>query len=80
MRDLRFLGSLLVLCGLLTGSVGAYFLLAWLLVVVAGLFGAHVPWAVATVVVLLIVTVCLVSRMVMRMCDAPVGEEVRDDR
>lgn len=79
MRDLRFLGSLLVLCGLLTGSVGAYFLLAWLLVVVAGLLGVYVPWAVATVVVLLFVTVCLVGRMVMRMCEAP-SMEVRDDR
>lgn len=79
MRDLRFLGSLLVLCGLLTGSVGAYFLLAWLTVLLFGVFGVHVPWAVATVVVLLIATVCLVSRMVMRMCEAP-AMEVRDDR
>lgn len=80
MRDLRFLGRLLVLCGLLAGSVGVYFLLAWLLVVAAaGLFGVRVPWAVATVLALLIVTVCLVSWMLVEMRRAPFMEEVRDE-
>lgn len=80
MRDLRFLGRLLVLCGLLAGSVGVYFLLAWLLVVCAGLVGVHVSWAVATVPVLLVVTVCLVSWMLVEMRRAPLMEEVRDGR
>lgn len=80
MRDLRFLGRLLVLCGLLAASVGVYFLLAWQLVVAAaGLFGVRVPWAVATVLVLLIVTVCLVSWMLVEMRRAPFMEEVRDE-
>lgn len=79
MRDLRFLGRLLVLCGLLAGSVGAYFLLAWLLVMLAGLFGVRVPWAVATVLVLLIVTACAVMWMVIEMRRAPFMEEVRDE-
>ncbi|MBS5400346.1 MAG: hypothetical protein KHX65_00085 [Bifidobacterium sp.] len=79
MRDLRFLGRLLVLCGLLAASVGVYFLLAWLLVVCAGLLGVRVPWAVATVLVLLIVTVCLVSWMLVEMRRAPFMEEVRDE-
>ena len=75
MRDLRFLGRLLVLCGLLAGSVGVYFL-----VVCAGLVGVHVSWAVATVLVLLVVTVCLVSWMLVEMRRAPLMEEVRDGR
>lgn len=79
MRDLRFLGRLLVLCGLLAASVGVYFLLAWLLVVCAGLLGVRVPWVVATVLVLLIVTVCLVSWMLVEMRRAPFMEEVRDE-
>lgn len=79
MRDLRFLGRLLVLCGLLAASVGVYFLLAWLLVVCAGLLGVRVPWAVATVLVLLIVTACAVTWMVIEMRRAPFMEEVRDE-
>lgn len=79
MRDLRFLGRLLVLCGLLAASVGVYFLLAWLLVVCAGLLGVRVPWAVATVLVLLIVTACAVMWMVIEMRRAPLMEEVRDE-
>lgn len=79
MRDLRFLGRLLVFCGLLAASVGVYFLLAWLLVVCAGLLGVRVPWAVATVLVLLIVTTCAVMWMVIEMRRAPFMEEVRDE-
>lgn len=79
MRDLRFLGRLLVLCGLLAASVGVYFLLAWLLVVCAGLLGVRVPWDVATVLVLLIVTACAVMWMVIEMRRAPFMEEVRDE-
>ena len=79
MRDLRFLGRLLVLCGLLAASVGVYFLLAWLLVVCAGLLGVRVPWAVATVLVLPIVTACAVMWMVIEMRRAPLMEEVRDE-
>ena len=80
MCDLRFLGRLLVLCGLLAGSVGVYFLLAWLLGVCAGLVGVHVSWAVATVLVLVVVTVCLVLWMLVEMRRAPLMEEVRDGR
>lgn len=82
MRDVRFLGHVLLMCALLAGSVGCYFLLAWLLVLVMGWFGVHVSWAVATIAALLLVTACLVPWMLWEMRHAPYMDdgEVRDDR
>lgn len=82
MRGVRFLGHVLLMCGLLAGSVGCYVLLAWLLILVMGWFGVRVSWAAATVAALLPVTACLVPWMLWEMRRAPCMDdgEVCDDR
>lgn len=66
------------MCLLLLASVGVYFLLAWLLILGAGLFGVRLSWSLAVIAALLLVTSCLVPWLIHESRRAVRMEEVSE--